>query len=810
MIDKKYFKIIMTKYTGRFLSLALIFIMNIAAEAQVSQCIFNGTVQFNGTAPPSGAQVQLLNKNKNFIRTANYQPSNGVYGVSAFSSDGLTNGDSVFFLLINGTDTVIAQTFGDPPVFKGNVLPNPPNIVNVTLFYLAPPLLNMPANNSTDQPLELTFSWNNVIGSTGYIFQISKDRNFSSLTAYDSVLSKSSVDIKGLECVTKYYWRVKAKNYSGQSDWSSVWSFTTMLLPPEQVVQFYPKDKSSDIPLQINFSWSKALRADVYYLQISVDSTFARTFYIDSTLTDTMKAVNNFQDWTKYFWRVKAKNSAGSGLWSNTWSFTTLLLPPEKVSLYFPKDKSVDNPLQINLTWQKALRANVYSLQVSTDSTFNTIFFADSSLSDTLKTINTLKDWTKYFWRVKAKNNAGSGLWSDIWSFATLRLLPNQPVLAFPLDSSSGNNTSINFKWMKTDRADSYKLDVASDPLFKQIFFSDSTITDTTKLVTGLNESAQYFWRVLASNTAGKSNWSEVWFFTTLTTLPGTPVLSYPPDKSKKNPLSAKFTWRKVDKANAYHIEISTDSLFDKMIYTDTTITDTSTTVKLSEDGSNHFWRIKARNQGGKGPYSDVWKFSTILPCPDSLKGVPSYPHKVRLNWLDRSKNENGFIIEKKIGGPTSPNQFKIIATVNTNINTFVDSLELKDTTNYTYQVKAYNTIDTSEYSNYVVITTLVNVDEAPIIPKNLILYQNYPNPFNPSTVIKYDIPDESRVNFTIYNILGEKVEVLVNKIQSNGTYKLIWQAKNLSTGVYLGRLNVLSLTSRRESNMYIKMFLIK
>jgi len=810
MIDKKYFNKIAGKFTGILLCFILIFLISFTAEAQVSQCIFNGTVQFNGTAPPSGTQVLLLGKNKNFIRVSNYQPSNGAFGVNAFSTDGLTNGDTVFFLIINGNDTVIAKTFGDPPVFNGNILPNPPNIVNLVLFYLATPVLITPANNSIDQPLDLTLSWNRVSGSSSYIFQLSKDKNFGSLLRYDSTLVNTSIDIKGLESLTKYYWRVKAKNSTGESDWSNVWSFTTLLLPPGQVVLFFPNNKSLNNPLQINFTWQKTLRADVYYLQLSTDSTFAKTFFADSTLTDTMKSVSGLQDWTKYFWRVKARNNSGSGLWSDTWSFTTLRLLPEQTTLSSPKNKSTDNPLRINFTWQKTLRADIYYLQLSTDSTFAKTFFADSTLTDTAKLINSLQDWTKYFWRVKAKNNAGSGLWSDIWSFATLRLLPDKPNLVSPLDSSSGNALNLNFQWNKANRADTYKLEISTDSMFSRFFYSDSSISDTAKLVTGLNEATNYFWRVQAINTAGKSSWSNTWFFTTLINFSGKPVLSFPLNQSKKNSIPTKFAWNKVDKAEVYHLEISNDSAFSKMFYSDTLIMDTLTSVRLLEDGTTYYWRILARNSIGRSPYSDTWKFATILPCPDSLKAVSSYPHKIRLTWLDRSKNESGFIIEKKVGEPSSSNQFKVIAAVKTNINSYVDSLELKDTTKYTYQVKAFNTIDSSEYSNYVIVTTLVRVDEPAIIPKHLMLYQNYPNPFNPSTTIQYDLAEESMVNFTIYNILGEKVDELINRIQSNGSYRLTWQAKNLATGVYFGRLNVLSLAAKKQVNMYIKMFLIK
>lgn len=72
------------------------------------------------------------------------------------------------------------------------------------------------------------------------------------------------------------------------------------------------------------------------------------------------------------------------------------------------------------------------------------------------------------------------------------------------------------------------------------------------------------------------------------------------------------------------------------------------------------------------------------------------------------------------------------------------------------------------------------------IIPSKFSLQQNYPNPFNPSTNIKYDVPEQSRVNISIFNILGERVFELVNEEKSAGSYEVTWNAHNISNGVYV------------------------
>jgi len=79
--------------------------------------------------------------------------------------------------------------------------------------------------------------------------------------------------------------------------------------------------------------------------------------------------------------------------------------------------------------------------------------------------------------------------------------------------------------------------------------------------------------------------------------------------------------------------------------------------------------------------------------------------------------------------------------------------------------------------------------DEA--IPDVFALHQNYPNPFNPVTTLHYDLPENSFVNITIYDMLGRQIRTLVNQRQEAGFKTAQWNATNnsgkpMSAGVYL------------------------
>lgn len=75
--------------------------------------------------------------------------------------------------------------------------------------------------------------------------------------------------------------------------------------------------------------------------------------------------------------------------------------------------------------------------------------------------------------------------------------------------------------------------------------------------------------------------------------------------------------------------------------------------------------------------------------------------------------------------------------------------------------------------------------------PKEFALSQNFPNPFNPSTMLKYQIPEDGFVVLQVFDILGREVAPLVNQQHIAGYYTATFDATALPSGVYLARMNV-------------------
>ena len=87
----------------------------------------------------------------------------------------------------------------------------------------------------------------------------------------------------------------------------------------------------------------------------------------------------------------------------------------------------------------------------------------------------------------------------------------------------------------------------------------------------------------------------------------------------------------------------------------------------------------------------------------------------------------------------------------------------------------------------------------------------NYPNPFNPTTVIRYELPSNSRVKVQVFDVLGRVVSTVVNEQKEAGIYEVVFNASSLSSGTYFYRLQAGSATN--GASLFVetkKMVLVK
>jgi hypothetical protein len=87
--------------------------------------------------------------------------------------------------------------------------------------------------------------------------------------------------------------------------------------------------------------------------------------------------------------------------------------------------------------------------------------------------------------------------------------------------------------------------------------------------------------------------------------------------------------------------------------------------------------------------------------------------------------------------------------------------------------------------------SSMVSVDDDNTIkPESFSLLQNYPNPFNASTTIRFNLAGESRVKLETFDLLGRKVATLVDGRLGAGIHSVVWDCKEIPSGVYFYRLS--------------------
>ena len=175
-----------------------------------------------------------------------------------------------------------------------------------------------------------------------------------------------------------------------------------------------------------------------------------------------------------------------------------------------------------------------------------------------------------------------------------------------------------------------------------------------------------------------------------------------------------------------------------------------------------------------------VW----VLPVELSSFTANINNNTVTLCWKTETEiNNYGFDIERKTINSDWAKIGYIQGSGNSNAPkeyTYLDKSPIGGS-KFEYRLKQIDNDGQFEYSDVI---------EVDVDPTEFELYQNYPNPFNPSTKIRYQLPNESKVVIKIYNILGAEVMELVNEQKEAGTYEVEFNAANLSSGTYIYKLN--------------------
>jgi hypothetical protein len=554
------------------------------------------------------------------VQVSTAPAENGIFGSTVFSQSGITVLSLAISGLMYSTSTTtqnyywMVQAVADPYMgpwssvwgFK-------------TTEVTGVPTLTSPTNNAMNQPASgLTLSWAanpNGGAVSSYAVQVSTGSAFSSTVYFGSNLTATSQILSTLLVGgTKYYWEVTATGLGGSAT-STIDSFTVETAPGIPALAS-PTNGAPNQPVSgLTLSWAANTVGGgpvvSYNVRVSMSPGFGSTVFSQSGIKGTSQVVSGLasgtlNDLAEYYWEVSATNAVGASNWSSVWSFTTEVAPGAP-ALASPTNGAPNQPIsRLTLSWasnSSGGEVSSYAVQVSTSSSFGTAFFSQSGItSGSSQVVSGLTEGTRYYWEVSAGNAVGESNWSSVWSFTT-ETAPGAPTLYAPANGASNQPISgLMLIWAANSSgspATSYAVQVSTSSGFGTTFFSQSGITGISQVVSGLTNGKTYYWEVMATNAGGMGNWSSFWNFTTVSAMPGVPVISLPSNGAIGVALPVSLSWTAAPGAATYNVEVSTDPGFGSTVFSQSGITGISQVVNGLATDMSYYWEVSATNAGG-------------------------------------------------------------------------------------------------------------------------------------------------------------------------------------------------------------------
>ena len=355
------------------------------------------------------------------------------------------------------------------------------------------PNLILPIDSISNIETAVSLSWNEIQNIDKYELFVDTVKSFNSGSLLHASLNDTSTSIQNLYYNQIYYWKVRAINGIDTSAFSATRIFNTYKSP----TLITPVNFASSISINPTVEWLDYTGNITDEIQLSTDSSF--TSPINAQIIGGSISFSSLIYNTDYWWRVRSINSADTSEWSDVFKFTTELELNIAPILISPFDAS-NNILcpDTSLVWNGVSGITITGYEIEIDSTINFTNANIYSTSDTILQLNNLVPYTNYFWRVRAVNTNGPGIWSTVWTFETsgttgLSALHSNEDINF---SSNPFDNEIQISSASTSKK---KIEIYNElgELFYTKDFTNSLTINTSNFATGL-----YF--VICSNQANQ------------------------------------------------------------------------------------------------------------------------------------------------------------------------------------------------------------------------------------------------------------------------------------------------------------------
>jgi endonuclease/exonuclease/phosphatase family metal-dependent hydrolase len=643
--------------------------------------------------------------------------------------------------------------------------------------------LSSPSNGTLNQPLSGSLTWQSSANATGYDVYLGNTNPPSTIVSSNQ--PGTSYSYSGLLTATIYYWKIVARNtVDTMIATGAPWNFITVPPLPSTFQLLLPADGASEQSTTGTLKWSSSANAIGY--DIYLDTSTLPLTRQDSNLTDTSYVYTGATPGNTYYWKVEAKNSTGTIVAVNApRSFTVANVPAAPSNF----SASGITTTSIHLSWDGVAGGTGYRIYRSIGGPFNQVgndlSSGTNSFIDTGLQVNQM-----YVYRVTAFNLLGEGNYREL-TIGTLSATPGVPALSgigytslrLTLDPG-GNPSGTEFAIEAVD--DSTKWFVQQNGTLDispawQTFgqWGGSSGTNVSQLKTcrsyGFAAKARNV-DTIETSYGGKftetlgcftitSVMEDGWNLVSLPVmLVGTPIVEvYPASISEAYTFQSEY--------------IVTDSM---------------------HHGVGYWLRFRGADSS---VFADEPILDDTIPVRAGWNMIGSISSPVPVNTI--FSNPSGLVTSRFFG---YSNGYLIADTIMPGRGYWVKS-----------DTDGVLILSSHLSANSAIHIRVVPTGELPpsppsgqaqpgfLVPKVYTLEQAYPNPFNPSTTIRFQLPSDSRVTLKVYNLLGQVVATLVNKMERSGYKQVEWNASSFSSGIYFYHLEATSVANPGNSFTQVK-----
>lgn len=718
-------------------------------------------------------------------------------------------------------------------------------------FSTAPPIPAAPALVSPENGAESIASgpnlnWEPSDNADSYRIQVAETQGFSDTVLDESNLTETEIRANELRNSTTYYWRVNATNESGSSDWSDVWSFTTLTDPPSTPNLITPDNGATDVSTNPMLEWEEVEIAESYDFQIALDENFGQMIVNQSNVTSTHYQ-GNFDEYTTHYWRVRARNKGGESDWSEVWNFTTEL-GDDVISINTPVFKELlKGGENHTIRWRAPNTIQEVIIEYSTQPGNNWFLINDSVTASPGSYSWTIPDSSSVHTRIKITDTENPEIYAisapfilypgtinieQQLTFNSAQASSDYKLIGLPLNSAipvdqifigtAGRDWNAYFD---NGHMEDYLVPFDSSEVFTfrpgkafwVISRSDVQINETIESVelspdTTFAIDLQPGWNIISNPFAREIQWSSVQEKNEIED----PIWSFNgtfQEQATFDVFQGYYFYNRNELTELYipyvsDIDTQSDKPNQKRIETNTITLHILQYDKIQSSIEIGFHSNLPHNAEPKFDFAPPGDFQSHRVSIQSEQLSPNLPQLSRLFFPYSEELQTIDLIVKSPANTPLHLQIEGIRNLNTHDVLLFDKKYAKTYDLHREPILRINSYD--EIKKYSLVigkpgTASVYFNEN--APQQTSLSQNYPNPFNNQTVIEYTIAQNNagnRVVLGVFNVLGQLVATLVDEYQPAGSYQVHWDTDNnpgyhLASGLYFYRLQVGDMVKTRH-----------